>query len=418
MKLTWDVTNRCNLKCKYCGAASLINEKKEQNTDWKKLIDYIKPFVKNITLLGGEPLLHPDIDKIIEYISLKGMHVSITTNGQVDKDVLKNIMKYNVDLIYVSIEGFKDSHDKIRGTGTWEKAIETVKYLKELNKNRLNKADIGISMVVNKLNKDEIVKFIHSTRDYGIIYQITPLLLMGNALEYKEMLEIKADELLKVFEEITEYSLNHPEVKINIANHYPIVNEYLNKKYGSNYSIDEVSCDAASSSIYADPYGNIYPCHTCKTVKINLNEKNNWNEDINEFKPFMQEVHNNGVNHLCEEICKYSDMCIPCPINKSAKTPNICKEAMKNLKDISLPLDAKFKLKKPYIIVESEEDYQVFYPNINTRTEYSVEGVNILKSISEFKTLKDISEEVSIEPEIIYKFLQQEKSSLKVIEKR
>lgn len=417
MKLTWDITNKCNLRCKHCAAISLLEENTSEYKNWKQVIDYVSDFVDTITLLGGEPLLHPEIEELIKYADSRGKKILLITNGQADTKILDAIMKYNIVSILVSIEGLEETHDKIRGKGTWKKAMNCLNYLINLNKNKPIKTQIGVNIVANKLNRDEITKFIEATRELNIMYQITSLVLKGNAETNKDTLEISSNEILNVFEEIAEYHAQNPNVEINFLNDYPIFKSYLNKKFGTRYEIKGFTCEALIGSIYADPYGNIYTCQNHKNIKISLDTANNWNEDFSVFKPFLKLLHMKNKNNTCD-VCDYKDICIPCPYNPSSEIPKFCDEVIKRLNSLPLPLYSKFRLNKPYAIIESENRYDIFYPNLGKSTEYTIEGIKILKAIKDFKTLKDISEEVSFSPEIVYEFLLQEKNSSKVTELR
>ena len=61
------VTRRCNLSCGYCSEYDTFSEPVPVE-DLKRRIDALHRLgAANITLLGGEPLLHPDIAEIVVY---------------------------------------------------------------------------------------------------------------------------------------------------------------------------------------------------------------------------------------------------------------------------------------------------------------------------------------------------------------
>ncbi|WFR56533.1 radical SAM protein [Anaerocolumna sp. AGMB13025] len=417
MHLTWDITTRCNLRCKHCGAISLVEQNKPEYKNWKKVIDYVSTFVDHMTLLGGEPLLHPEIEEIIHYACSYGIKVSLITNGQAEGSLVDAIMKHPIASIFVSMEGLLDSHDQVRGTGTWKKAMDTLKHLTYLNKYKSPRTQIGVNIVANKLNRHEILDFMESTKELGIRYQISSLALKGNADINQDLLAISTGEVLDLFEEIAQYHAGNPGMKINILNDYPIFKEYLNKKYGTDYRIKGFTCDALTGAIYADPNGNISTCQNHSDMKLNMEEYHDWNEDFPVFEPFLQLLHKKNTNTVCTP-CKYKDVCIPCPYNSSPELPEFCIEVMNRTSSLTLPLQAKFRLNKPYSIIESENRYEIVYPNLGLNTEYTTEGIKILKAIREYKTLKEIAEEVIFPPEVVYEFLSQEKKSLKVTELR
>ena len=77
----------CNLRCSYCDTM-WANEPgcPYEEMSPAQICDYVQSTgIKNVTLTGGEPLLHKDMDKLIGLlISECGVRVEIETNGAVD----------------------------------------------------------------------------------------------------------------------------------------------------------------------------------------------------------------------------------------------------------------------------------------------------------------------------------------------
>ena len=75
------VTDRCNLDCSYC--TEYDNAQPHPATEdlktWLRKIQELGTM--RITLVGGEPLLHPDIVEIVRYARELGFATSLTTNG-------------------------------------------------------------------------------------------------------------------------------------------------------------------------------------------------------------------------------------------------------------------------------------------------------------------------------------------------
>lgn len=78
----------CNLRCTYCDTTyALFNEAQpceyiEMSVD--EIIKKVNPIYKRVTLTGGEPLIHNDVDKLLFELSQNGVEVNIETNGAVD----------------------------------------------------------------------------------------------------------------------------------------------------------------------------------------------------------------------------------------------------------------------------------------------------------------------------------------------
>jgi len=85
IKIEWNLGKRCNYDCSYCPSA--IHDNFSPHTDihlLEKAVDRLcmigKPL--RISLTGGEPCVHPDIEDLLEYFKRKDIQwINITTNG-------------------------------------------------------------------------------------------------------------------------------------------------------------------------------------------------------------------------------------------------------------------------------------------------------------------------------------------------
>lgn len=126
VKLTIDITSKCNLSCEFCynseGESSLTLEDMAE-------IESKYPSAHLFEIGGGEPLLHKDIIPITEYLAEKGKTVNIVTNGTVlNKDFLKLAEKYASQLeIEVSLHASNPQLFKeITGKNMFDKVIENI----------------------------------------------------------------------------------------------------------------------------------------------------------------------------------------------------------------------------------------------------------------------------------------------------
>lgn len=88
LNLEIHLVEHCNLKCKYCSHFSSIAEKKfydvqKYEKDLARLAYVTKGQVRNLLLLGGEPLLHPELVKLINITRFyfPNSNIDIITNG-------------------------------------------------------------------------------------------------------------------------------------------------------------------------------------------------------------------------------------------------------------------------------------------------------------------------------------------------
>lgn len=78
------ITNDCNLRCGGCFARNIMGKNKDSISS-EEYSDVIYNFLnkggKQINLLGGEPLLHPDIKDFVKSNKLLNIKTTIYTNG-------------------------------------------------------------------------------------------------------------------------------------------------------------------------------------------------------------------------------------------------------------------------------------------------------------------------------------------------
>lgn len=80
-KIYIEITNACNLNCKFCAKTKRSISFMNKN-NFIRILDQIKPYTDYIYLhVMGEPLLHPEINDFLSIAYDKGFHVNITTNG-------------------------------------------------------------------------------------------------------------------------------------------------------------------------------------------------------------------------------------------------------------------------------------------------------------------------------------------------
>ncbi|MBW2996941.1 radical SAM protein [Candidatus Woesearchaeota archaeon] len=127
-----EVTDSCNLYCKGCYREKIEGHKTLKEI--KKEILFLKKWrnCDNISIAGGEPLIHPDIDKIVEFIAENNIKPVILTNGiALNKKRLKELKKSGLAGLTIHIDSLQDRPG-------WKGKDE-----KELNKLRQHYAEMA-----------------------------------------------------------------------------------------------------------------------------------------------------------------------------------------------------------------------------------------------------------------------------------
>ncbi len=206
-----DITTHCNLRCLYCSHFSSDGDvdKDLPLDEWREFFKECNSIgIMKICLCGGEPLYRKDIREIIESIVNNRMRFSILSNGTLIDDDLAKFIKdtKRCNCIQVSIDGpDADSHDKFRGKGSFDKALNGLKNLLRynvpvtsrvtLNKYNYRRFPETAKLLLEDLNLPDFS--INSASYFGLCRENNDSVAM-NAIEFSEAMVI-IEELLKKY---------------------------------------------------------------------------------------------------------------------------------------------------------------------------------------------------------------------------
>jgi len=261
------VTAMCNARCKMCFYwKNIDNAQLKEELSLKEYEKISKKF-KNLVYIsigGGEPTLRKDLPKIIKsfYDNSGTRYVNIVTNGGLPQqtldminDVFKRCPKINVK-ISISLDGFEDLHDEIRGIkGLFLKSIETYKLLSKIDNESFA---LNIATTLSKLNKEQIKEFVDYISDGLNINDHTISFVRGDAKD-----EESKEVTLKEYHDTWNYLLDKQQNQAK--GFFKIFNNMVRAMYSINQKTLEedkmfVSCVAGNKLITLDEKGNVYPC--------------------------------------------------------------------------------------------------------------------------------------------------------------
>lgn len=78
----------CHLQCRYCDSDyAWKNTESPQHFTWQQVADaVVKADVKHVVLTGGEPMLHPELAVLSQFLVAKRFIVTLETSGTIDND--------------------------------------------------------------------------------------------------------------------------------------------------------------------------------------------------------------------------------------------------------------------------------------------------------------------------------------------
>jgi radical SAM protein with 4Fe4S-binding SPASM domain len=155
-----ETTNSCNLRCVQCLYQGGTTEHYKEKVGFidtglaKKVLDQLKRFDTGVMLNGdGETLLHPNFHEIAEYAILSGLtNVYFNTNGTLmTPEFTDKFLKYFKGSVSISLDGFKESHERMRRGSSYDMVTKNIFYLKK----QVDKLHLPIKISVAYCNYDQ-----------------------------------------------------------------------------------------------------------------------------------------------------------------------------------------------------------------------------------------------------------------------
>jgi uncharacterized protein len=297
LQIVFEVTEACNLNCKYCGYGELysgFDKRENRNLDFdiaRKLIDYItgmfeSPLNRNhhkriaLSFYGGEPLLNmPLIKKIVKYAKQKKIthnyfYFTMTTNGI----LLDKHMEYlaaNDFFISISIDG-NEAHNEYRrfpdGSSSFKTIYSNVKKLKHKYPDYFRKSVNFISVMHDKNSDREVRQFFY--KEFGK----TPTLVQVNSLGIRPQKRVDYENLFKpLYSDLTPQDIVADTQKKDKILGTPFVSPlfsfirqysgFVFRRYNSliykkttPWFVSNGTCDPFAKRIFLTTNGKILPC--------------------------------------------------------------------------------------------------------------------------------------------------------------
>src|SRR5258706_11574621 len=116
---------RCNLACTYCNEFDDFS-KPVPLGEMKSRLDILAGMGTSIiTISGGEPLMHPEIDEVIRHIRRRGMIAGMITNGfLLDKKTIEKLNAAGLEHLQISIDNAVPDEVSLKSLKTLDTRLE------------------------------------------------------------------------------------------------------------------------------------------------------------------------------------------------------------------------------------------------------------------------------------------------------
>ncbi len=254
-----NITSRCDQACQYChspkdsfGNKDMPLSLLQRAANQAKEID-----VKNFVLTGGEPLLHPQLEKILEILSGYDFNIKMATNGvSIDKNIIDLLKHFHVKSLQVSIDTLNKEHYLlVRGVNRLERVIENIREI--ISGDTIH---LAVSSVGNRIIIDDLEELLMFCFNEGIhTFTLTKPIPVHTGARNNHLL-LSDEEFVRLLDRLinTFYQrTNHALLELG----YPYARDsYLHKKWRDSIAINITTCEGGRNSLTISVDGRVTPC--------------------------------------------------------------------------------------------------------------------------------------------------------------
>ncbi|HYE81769.1 MAG TPA: GTP 3',8-cyclase MoaA [Clostridia bacterium] len=200
------VTDRCNLRCRYCMPEEGIEKKDHlEMLTLEEIFEVVKVCAElgtdKIRITGGEPLVRRGLTGLIDKISALGgiKDIALTTNGVLLKKLARDLKEAGLKRINISLDTMnEEKYRYITRGGNLRDVLEGIDEAL-----RVGLVPIKINTVLTKgFNEDEIGDFIKLTINENIDVRFIELMPLGQAAKFAAEHYLPNSTVLERFKEL------------------------------------------------------------------------------------------------------------------------------------------------------------------------------------------------------------------------
>ncbi len=246
----FEVTSKCNLKCKHCfnNSGKMTTDELSYSSISNVIDELYNVGVFLIKVTGGEPFERNDILDILKLIDSRSIKFIVYTNAtNLSREIVLELSMFkNLNKVRVSLDGSKETNDKIRGKGTYRLVLESLKILLSFNV----PCEINFTITPeNYMQLDDIIKDLKNN-NINIKINVGMVKISGRAREQNNKYYFEKENTMQCINALKRQMHN----STNILPFYELTPIYY-KLFGSSFG-----CPAARLTATIKSNGNVFAC--------------------------------------------------------------------------------------------------------------------------------------------------------------
>lgn len=166
--LQWHITERCHNNCSHCYSKG--RRMKEETTMsnfhliFQDLYNMCKSWKRGlqVTLIGGDPLLHPDFKRFVDYINQhQNVRIMVAGNPETLTTEMIEWLKPRIFAFQLSVDGMQDNHDYFRYKGSYKIVMDKIRQATKMG------LRIHVMTTVSQKNLCDLIPVMHTVYEAG-----------------------------------------------------------------------------------------------------------------------------------------------------------------------------------------------------------------------------------------------------------
>ena len=277
--LSFDVTYRCNLRCKMCQTWRIEEGSNQQELSAGEItaqcVRFKKKFgIKVIRFLGGEPLIRADLPDVIRTVSSLARTEIVTNGTLIDRSMARELVLSGLHQLRFSIDGPARFNDYMRGKGSFERASRAIDLVQEEKRRQDAKHPVvRIQPILSSLNVKYLPNMFEHARQKQVDFDIRfledfsePLKrtrFNGDSVETYRLVDPQGAKLnmkgrLTALKQLSDLVAKHER---RLAHRLAVRLEgSLRRAYKPGWHAVYRDCNRSRDIAWIDPWGNFFPC--------------------------------------------------------------------------------------------------------------------------------------------------------------
>lgn len=297
----------CNHRCIFCAYDYI--EYPNRRLDTTRMLNFIDEVsecgLKSLLFAGeGEPLLHPDIDKLIIRAKERNIDAGLFSNGQMLKKELAEKILPGLSFIRFSFNGgTEDNYSKIHHVShkVFDNVIQNIREAADIRRRENLPVDIGAQYVLLPENMDTVVDAANILKDAGIDYFVIKPFMQRPFQSYVMKQDFDKDRVEEIFDKLT--SISNDTFSVIIRKEFSSDNGHRNYShcFGTSFiTVLNSAGDLSTCLPYWDKkefsFGNIYENSFSEI----------WNGE--KRKKITEYLEKELPVHQCPPLCRQNDI--------------------------------------------------------------------------------------------------------------